>query len=55
MTNNDRHQSAREFYEERAGVLEHDANLSRADAERRAKIETAEWIKAHRPDDEVQK
>ena len=44
----------KECFEERSAILEFDSGMSRTDAERRAKIEVAEWLKAHRPDDEVQ-
>ena len=43
-----------EHFEERAAILEYCANYSREEAERRARIEVDEWLKAHRPDDEVQ-
>lgn len=43
-----------EFLSERAAILEYCANYSREEAERRARIEVDEWLKAHRPDDEVQ-
>ncbi len=46
--------NAEERYQERAAILEYCANFSREEAERRARIEVEEWIKAHRPDDEVQ-
>lgn len=54
MTTEERHASAKECFEERAGILGFDANMSREQAERQAKQEAAEWLKAHRPDDEVQ-
>lgn len=54
MTGDDLKQSAVEHFEERAGILEFDANLSREQAERQAKIETADWLKSRRPDDEAQ-
>lgn len=44
----------KERFEERAAILEYCANYSREEAERRARIEVDEWIKARRPDDEVQ-
>lgn len=37
-------ESAREFYEERAGILQFDAKLSRLEAERRAYQMTLQWI-----------
>lgn len=43
----DRHESARERYEERAAIREFYAGYPRAEAERLARIETAEWLKAH--------
>lgn len=54
MTNEERHASAKERFEERAGILEFMAHYPRAEAERIAKREVSEWLKAHRPDDEVQ-
>ena len=46
--------NAEERYQERAAILEYCANFSREDAERRARIESDEWLKSRRPDDEVQ-
>lgn len=43
----ERHTSARELYEERAALREYYAGYPRAEAERLAKIEAAEWLKAH--------
>lgn len=43
----DRHTSAREFYEERAAIREYYAGYPRAEAERLAMQEVAEWLKAH--------
>ena len=37
-------ESAREFYEERAGILQFDAKLSRLEAERRAYHMTLKWV-----------
>ena len=54
MTNTERLESAKEGYEERAGIIEFCAAYPRNEAERLAKAETAQWLKAHRPDDEVQ-
>lgn len=54
MTNTERLESAKEGFEERAGILEYCAAYPRNEAERRAKAETAAWLKAHKPDDEVQ-
>lgn len=42
-----RHIIARELFEERAAILEFDAGLPRADAERLAKIEAAAWLRAN--------
>lgn len=50
----DRHENARERFEERAGILEFEAGMPRKQAEAAARAEVAEWLKAHRPDDEVQ-
>ena len=46
--------NAEERFDERAAILEYCANYSRENAERLARIEVDEWLKAHRPDDEVQ-
>ena len=54
MTNEERHASAKERFDERAGILEFMAHYPRSEAERIAKREVSEWLKAHRPDDEVQ-
>lgn len=43
----DRHITAREIYEERAAIREFYAGYPRAEAERLAKIEVSEWLKAH--------
>lgn len=37
-------ESPREFYEERAGILQFDAKLSRLDAERQAYQMTLKWL-----------
>ncbi len=37
-------ESAREFYEERAGILQFDAKLSRLEAERQAYQMTLKWL-----------
>lgn len=37
-------ESAREFYEERAGILQFDAKLSRLEAEREAYRQTLQWM-----------
>lgn len=55
MTTEERHASAKERYEERAGILEFMAHYPRNEAERIAKAETAEWLKAKRIEDEAQK
>lgn len=46
--------NAEERYQERAAILKYCANLSREDAERRGRIESDEWIKSRRKNDEVQ-
>ena len=43
----DRHESAKELYEERAAIREFCAAYPRAEAERLARLEVAEWLKAH--------
>jgi len=43
----DRHENAKEHYEERAGLLEFCAEYPRAEAERLARLEAAAWLKAH--------
>ncbi len=43
----ERHDNARERFEERAGILEFCAGFPRNEAERIAKRETAEWLKAN--------
>ena len=43
----DRHESAKELYEERAAIREYYAGYPRAEAERLAKMEAAEWLRAH--------
>lgn len=48
----DRYQSAREHYEERAGILEFCAGYQKREAERLAKSEVAAWLKAHPKDEE---
>lgn len=48
----DRHESARERYEERAGILEFCAGYPKREAERLAKSEVAAWLKAHPRDEE---
>lgn len=53
MTTEERHASAKERYEERAGILEFMAHYPRNEAERIAKAETAAWLKAKRIEDEV--
>ncbi len=50
MTNDDRLANARELYEERAAICEFDGLQPRAEAEQAAKIEVANWLKAHRID-----
>ncbi len=46
--------NAEERYQERAAILEYCANVSREDAERRARIEADEWLNSRRKNDEVQ-
>lgn len=41
----------REWFEERAGIMEYDGGLSRAEAERRARVETEEWKNRNRGDE----
>ena len=43
----DRHESAKEMFEERASIREYYAGYPRAEAERLARLEVAEWLKAH--------
>lgn len=43
----ERHTAARELYEERAAIREFYAGYPKAEAERLAKAEVAEWLKAH--------
>lgn len=43
----DRLTSARELYEERAAIREFYAGYPKAEAERLAKAEVAEWLKKH--------
>lgn len=50
----DRHITAREIYEERAAIREFYAGYPRAEAERLAKIEVAEWLKAHPAEKQVE-
>ena len=54
MNQTERLATARELYEERAAIREFEGGQNRAQAEQAAKLETAAWLKAHRPDDEVQ-
>lgn len=44
LTDESIHDRAKEHFEERAGIVEHDGGLSRQEAERRAVIETLEWV-----------
>ena len=53
MTNAERHAIARELFEERAAILQHEAGFPKDEAESLARIETAEWLKAH-PLEQVQ-
>ena len=43
----ERHECAKEVFEERAAIREYYAGYPRAEAERLAKMEVAEWLKAH--------
>jgi len=43
----ERHESAKERYEERAAILEYCAAYPRREAERLAMAEVARWLKAH--------
>ena len=43
----ERHECAKEMFEERAAIFEFYAGYPRAEAERLAKMEVAEWLKAH--------
>jgi len=54
MNQTERLATARELYEERAAIREFDGGQPRDEAQRAAKLETEAWLKAHRPDDEVQ-
>ena len=47
MRMTDRHESAREMYEERSAIREYYAGYPKAEAERLAKTEVANWLKAH--------
>jgi len=47
MTNAQRHELARELFEERAAVLQFEAGMPKDEAEQLARNETAEWLKAH--------
>lgn len=55
MTNTERLERAKEAYEERAAIREFSAGYPRNEAERLAKAEVAAWLKAHKPDGEIQK
>ena len=43
----ERHECAKELYEERAAIREYYAGYTRAEAERLARLEVSEWLKAH--------
>ena len=43
----ERHECAKELHEERAAIREYYAGYPRAEAERLARLEVAEWLKAH--------
>lgn len=43
----DRHECAKELYEERAAIREYCAAYPRREAERLAMAEVARWLKAH--------
>ena len=43
----ERHECAKELFEERAAIFEFYAGYPRAEAERLARLEVAEWLKAH--------
>ena len=43
----ERHECAKELFEERVAIFEFYAGYPRAEAERLARLEVAEWLKAH--------
>ncbi len=53
MTQPERHEIARELFEERAGILEFCAAYPRNEAERIARKEAADWLKSNPEHKEV--
>ena len=43
----ERYECAKEMFEERAAIREYYAGYPRAEAERLARLEVAEWLKSH--------